>query len=127
MRKITGTINPSNPGRPLEASSKVLIEVIDCSLAPAKVLGRTELGSLKKFPIKFKFEYDDAAMKKKPLGQYAITVSISTGDRIDYINDTRISVDDHFGKNSIQEEDGNLYFANNKDFDSIDIHVIPLM
>jgi uncharacterized lipoprotein YbaY len=82
------------PGRPLEASTKVKIDVQDVSLAdaPSKTLGNIELNGVRSFPINYEVEFNDAPIMDLPRGQYCIQVFIETDGRLDYWTDSRHSI-----------------------------------
>jgi uncharacterized lipoprotein YbaY len=108
MRTIKGTIVSKTPGKPFEPSTTAKVSVIDCSRAgaPSRTLGQQVLSNLESFPLHFQVEFNDA-----PVPIVAIQISIETGERLDYANDTRFAI-----KNQMTDE----YV------DSIDVHVIPV-
>jgi putative lipoprotein len=108
MKTIKGTIVSKTPGKPFEPNTTAQVSVIDCSLAcaPSRTLGKQVLSNLESFPLNFQVEFND-----EPVLIVAVQIRIETGERLDYINDTRFAI-----KNQMTGE----YM------DSINVHVIPV-
>lgn len=68
------------------------IQIQDVSLAdaPAKVIAKKTLKDLKQFPIAFEIEYDPDLVK--PNADVALSIRITTKDKLEYVNDTRIAI-----------------------------------
>jgi uncharacterized lipoprotein YbaY len=114
MRTIKGTIVSKTTGLLFEPNTTARVQVIDCSLAcaPSKKLGETILTNLSGFPLSFQVEFNEEPQEAdRPIIDAAVQVRIETGERLDYINDTRFSI-----KNRSNDEF--------KDF--IEVHVIPV-
>ena len=112
MRKLSGTVVCNGTGKPFESNTKAIVQVVDISFAcgPSISLGKTELKNLTKFPLSFTVEYNDQPNEKINLVEVAVQVRIETGERLDYINDTRFSI-----------LKGHLGFL-----DSIEMFVVPV-
>jgi putative lipoprotein len=69
-----------------------VVQLLDVSLAdaPAVTVEKVTLKNLKSFPIAFEIPYDPKAIN--PKAEYALSVRIMTGERLDFINDTRCPV-----------------------------------
>ena len=113
MRKISGKITVKGSGKPFSPDTKTTVRVIDCSICdgPSITLGQQILTNLTKFPINFEVEYDESRILKIPGGQYALSITIETGERLEYINDTRFSI---------------VEYESEKILDTIDAFVIPV-
>jgi uncharacterized lipoprotein YbaY len=88
---ISGTVEFDGPGQ-FTKDTIVSVKLQDVSLmdAPAVTLGEFKLTGPTKFPIPFQISYDPAALKRGV--DFAIGVRIETNGKLNYINDTRISV-----------------------------------
>ena len=88
---ISGTVEYDGPSQ-FTKDTIVSVKLQDVSLmdAPAITLGEFKLTGPTKFPIPFQISYDPAALKKGV--DFAIGVRIETNGKLNYINDTRISV-----------------------------------
>jgi uncharacterized lipoprotein YbaY len=88
---ISGTVEYDGPAQ-FTKDTIVSVKLQDVSLmdAPAITLGEFKLTGPTKFPIPFQITYDPAALKKGV--DFAIGVRIETNGKLNYINDTRISV-----------------------------------
>lgn len=89
--KVTGTIEFKGEGK-FEADTIATVKLSDVSLqdAPSVTIAEQKIKDIKKFPIAFEVEFDPA--KIQPGHEYAIQVRIETKKKLNYINDTRITV-----------------------------------
>ena len=117
FRKIQGRITPKKTGRSLQFDTKVTINIVDISLAdaPAEIIALHEFNNPKNFPISFEFDYDDEPIRKMPAGRYAIQVTISTNDRIDYFTESSHSI---VNLTSLKYNDYTI-------LETVDIEVVP--
>jgi uncharacterized lipoprotein YbaY len=99
MKKVSGQITVNGNRKPFKPETKATVQVIDCSLPgrPAITLGKQVLRNLKEFPLNFQVEYDESPIIKILRGQYALQISIETGETLVNVNvnDTRFSVVDY--------------------------------
>jgi putative lipoprotein len=88
---ITGQVEfPGKPAFP--KGTVVTIQVQDVSLADAKavVLGKKAIENPKGSPLPFEVEYDAEAAKKGV--RFSLSVRVTAGGKLLYINDTHIAV-----------------------------------
>jgi len=89
--KVTGTIVFQGEGK-FDADTIATVKLSDVSLqdAPSVTIAEQKINDLKKLPIAFEVEFNPAKIQAGH--DYAIQVRIETKGKLNYINDTRITV-----------------------------------
>jgi uncharacterized lipoprotein YbaY len=92
LAKVTGAIELAGEAMPFGPDTVVTVQIQDVSIADkaATVLGKVEIKDAKKFPIAFTVEYDPAKVNLR--ARIGLSVRITTGGKLAYINDTFIGV-----------------------------------
>lgn len=92
--KLKGVVNCLSKNHTLSENSTLEIFIHDTSFAdaPAVVLGREIMFNPKNFPVYFEVHFNSSSILASPNGSYQVDVRITQNDRLEFLNDQRVSL-----------------------------------